>query len=469
MANIESVLEHAQMLYDKEEYEQAYEFLKNNYDQNQNDARFVEKTALAARVTGNDDEAKTYFERLVELDPGNIIGYSELQDIYNHTDRYRYYLTRAKVKTLNSQPDQAIADYKKAVDSTTDEEEKFEAEFLLAKAYEFTGKFTNAIDTYYKSVEKHPKEELFLKIADLYLGQNDKFSAIAVLEKGLTVFKDNDTIKELYARLLLETGELDKAEKYAVSDFLKIKILLSKNENEKAFELLEKFPEKNNPEYLKLSAEYYFNKKDFDKCSEIIDLYAKAAPQNPLVYQMRSMICAQKNDIEGEHINRARMFVSKGANERAMHEFMYAYNKNPENIETIKDIIRLCEATGERHTANEFYEKLITLCPKDEKAYLKVGDFYFDIGEYSTALEYFKKAADFSRNPEIFLKCGKTYEKMKRPGTAKSYYEKYLENAPVGTEAELIKHKLAKLANSGDESGEEEGLLDKIFGFFSKK
>ena len=83
----------------------------------------------------------------------------------------------------------------------------------------------------------------------------------------------------------------------------------------------------------------------------------------------------------------------------------HAVNKN--NTEVINMIIGICEETGERHTAVEFYEKLTKIEPSNISAFIAIGDFYYDIGEYFTASEYYKKAEDISADKDVLLKSGK--------------------------------------------------------------
>ena len=178
MAQLNAILERAQALADNENFEDAYNVLTAAYNQGKDNAEFLEKIALAAQTLEKTEEATKYWEELIEIAPNSMVAYSELQDIYNETNRYKYYLTRAKIKTLNNQVAQAIPDYKKAVDNTQDETEKNEAGLLMAKAYEFIGKNMNAIDEYYKIVPHSKTADIYIKIADLYIKEKDKYSAI---------------------------------------------------------------------------------------------------------------------------------------------------------------------------------------------------------------------------------------------------------------------------------------------------
>ena len=127
--SINSLLAQAQMYIDNEQYESAYELLEKSYDKFKNDAQYLEKIALLAKTMEKEEEALKYWEELVQVDPNSLIGYSELLDIYVNTNKYKYYITRAKYKILNQKISQSIDDYKKALDSTTDEQEIINARF----------------------------------------------------------------------------------------------------------------------------------------------------------------------------------------------------------------------------------------------------------------------------------------------------------------------------------------------------
>jgi tetratricopeptide (TPR) repeat protein len=469
MATLNAIIERAQTLSDNEQFEDAYNVLFAAYDMGKNNAEFLEKIALAAQTLEKSDEAQQYWEELIEVKPDSLIAYSELQDVYNVKDRYKYYLTRAKVKILNGQIPQAIPDYKKAIDNTQEQSLKNDAMVLMARAYEVTGKTMNAIDEYYKLAPFMNNADTYLKIAELYLNENDKFSAITALEQALEHYSEDDRVKEFLAKLYSETGNLEKAEQFAISEFLKIKIKLMQEKNEEAFMLLENVSNKQTSDYYKLLAEYYFNIQHWEECRAAIKNFAKFEPNHPLIYQMQSLVCERNNEMHDAHINRAKMYIAKGQNDIALHEYLLAHQIDSKNIQTIENIIQICESTGEKNTAQEFYEKILILDPKNQKALVKSGDFYSDLGEYNRASEFYSKAAEFSKSADVFLKAGKCFEKLKREGIAKEYYEKYLTKAPLGNaEVELIKIKVSKLSdkNSG---GEDEGFLEKIINFFSKK
>jgi tetratricopeptide (TPR) repeat protein len=463
------ILVQAQMLIDEEQYEKAYEILSNAYEKLKGDAEFLEKIALLAKTLEKEEAAK-YWEELVIVDPNALIGYSELLYIYMNTNKYKYYITRAKYKILNEKVTQSIDDYKKALSSTTEENEIINARFLLAKAYEHTGKIQNAIDEYFRILEQKDDMAIYYKLADLYCETNDRYSAINVLERGVKAFPDVNELSEYLSALYLKEGEYDKSLEYAKNDYSKIKAYLMKGDNNTAFDMLNTINDPENANYYALFAEYYFNMKNWQKCNEYIDKFNELSPQNPLVYQMRALVCDENNDSYGYHYNMGKCYSYKQDYELALAEYLNAHRYDANRSEAVKEIIKINEATGDKTSLMEFYEKLVRQEPDNPIALKGLGDVYSDMYEFRSALEYYEKLVKVEpNNCENYRKLGVCYEKLKNTNRAKECYEKYLEKAPLSPDSEKIKEKLSKMTtNSSVEIDQEEGFIDKIMKFFGK-
>ncbi len=465
-----AVLMQAQTLIDSEEYDKAYEMLKNAYDKLKDDAEYLEKTALLAKTMELKDEAKKYWEELVKVDPNSIVGYSELLDIYINTDKYKYYITRAKYKVLNQQIPQSIDDYKKAISNTTEEDELINARFLLAKAYEYVGKTQNAIDEYYRILEQKDDMAIYYKLADLYCEIDDRFSAINVLERGVKAFPAVNELGEYLAGLYIKEGNYDKALENARSPYTKVKAYLMKGDNAQALKLLNDNKDEKNANYFALLAEYYFNLKDWDKCLENVEKFESVSPQNPLCYQMRALVCDAKDDSYGYHYNMGKCYSYKQDYELALNEYLNAHRFDSQKTEAIKEIIKINEASGDKTSLMEFYEKLVRQEPDNTFALVGLGDVYADLYEFKNALEYYEKAIKTgTASYEVYYKTGLCYEKLKDLSSAKESYEKYLAKAPLSPDTEKLKEKLAKMDTSSSLAvSADEGLIDKIMKLFGK-
>lgn len=466
-----AILDQAQMLIDNEQYDNAYELLEKSYERLKNDAEYIEKIALLAKTLEKNDDAAKYWEELIALDPNSLVAYSELLDIYNEQNKYKYYITRAKYKILNEKVSQSIDDYKKAIDSTTDENEIINARFLRAKSYEHLGKTQNAIDDYYRILEYKDDMAIYYKLADMYVQMNDRFSAINVLERGTKAFPNNNELNEFYANLLMRDGQFDKALEHAVYNFSKAKIYLMKGDNETALEILNKVEDKQNANYPALMAEYYFNKKDWENCRKYINDFRELSPENPLVYQMLALVHEENNDEYGYHYYMGRCYSYKQDYELALAEYLNAHRFDANRTEAIKEIIKINEALGDNTSLMEFYEKLYRQEPNNPIALKGLGDIYANMYEFRSAIEYYEKLTQLEpNNYEAYRQLGFCYEKIKNNTQAKEAYEKYLEKAPLSPDTEKTKEKIAKLDNTASisEANGEEGFIDKIFRFFGK-
>ena len=464
------LLMQAQMLIDDENYDKAYEMLTNMYEKMKDDAEYLEKIALLAKMMEKDEDAAKYWEELVIVNPNSLVAYSELLDIYNNKDKYKYYITRAKYKILNEKVSQSIDDYKKAIASTTDENEQVNARFLLAKALEHVGKVQEAIDEYFRIIELKDDIAIYHKLADLYSEMGDRFSAISVLEKAVKAFPEVPTLAEYLSALYLKEGQYDKSLEYATNDYSKIKAYLMKGENQTAFELLEKNVDEKNANYVALMAEYYFNTKDWAKTTEFIDKFNELSPQNPLVYQMRALVCDENNDDYGYHYNMGKCYSYKKSYDLALAEYLNAHRYDATKSDAVKEIIKINEAMGDKTSLMEFYEKLVRQEPDNTFALKGLGDIYADMYEFRSALEYYKKAEKLDSNDyELLNKMGFAFEKIKDMSSAKEYYERYIAKAPLSPDTEKLKEKVAKMVGPElSDGGNEEGFIDKIMKFFAK-
>ncbi|MBQ9246626.1 tetratricopeptide repeat protein [bacterium] len=466
------VLVQAQMLIDEEQYDKAYEMLSNAYENLKEDAEYLEKIALLAKSMEKNEEAAKYWEELVKVDHNSLIAYSELLDIYINTDKYKYYITRAKYKILNGKVSQSIDDYKKALNSTSEETDIVNARFLLAKAYEHEGKTQNAIDEYYRLIEIKDDMAVYQKLADLYCEMDDRFSAINILERGVKAFPQVDGLAEYLSALYLREGEFDKSLEYARNDFARAKAYLSKGDNEKAFELLNNVQDKTNANYHALMAEYYFNQKDYEKCLDFVNQFNELSPQNPLTYQMRALVCDAKGDEYGYCYNMGKSYSFRQNYDMALAEYLNAHRHDPSKSDAIKEIIKINETTGDKTSLMEFYEKLHRQEPNNPMALNGLGDVYADMYEFRNALEYYQKLEKVdSSYYDVYNKLGYCYEKLKDFSSAKDAYEKYLAKAPISPDTEKVKEKLTKFEGSSVKDApveEEEGFIDKIMKFFGK-
>lgn len=468
--SISRALSSAEKFEEEEKFEEAYECYKNAYEIDKTNPEILEKLGMTAQLLHKNEEAVNYWNEMLYINPENPLPYNQLIDLYFHTNKYEYYMTRAKLKTLENRLPQAASDYKKAMNNTTDEKETQFARYLLAQTYEIIDKPMQAIDEYLRILDYDHNENAYEALAKIYYN-HDKASAVDILNRALDKFPDNLMFKELLAKIYMELGEYEKSYNIATTDLSKAKALLMQEKNADAYELLQKASseEKKTPKYISLMAEYCYNTNDFDNAFKYISELEKADNNNPLPFQMKALVYEKQNKDYEAHYNWGVYYIKKNNYDLALNEYLNAYNCDNKNVTIIKDLISLYETLDDKVASIEFTERLVNIEKGNTSALKKLYNFYFESGYDDRAIDYLNALYDINpRDPEILLSMGKYHESKNKIQSALSYYEDYLKYAPASDEQQRIERKVAQL-NSSEVPDEEEGFLDKIINFFSKK
>ena len=430
----------------------------------------LQQLAMTAQLMHNSEDAINYWNELMMVHPENPISYTQLLDLYFHDNKYEYYMTRAKLKTLEGRLQQAVSDYKKAISNTSDDKEILNARYLLAQSLELIDKPMQAIDEYLRILDQEHNENVYGSLAAIYYN-HDKESAIDILKRALDEYPDNEMFKELLAKIYMETGNYEASLNYATSPLSKAKALLMQEKNDEAMEILKTCSEadKKTPKYLSLMAEYYYNRDEFEDSLSCISELEKLDSNNPLVFQMRALVYEKQGMDFEEHFNWGKYYIKKNSFDIALNEYLNAYNTNPKNVEIINELINLYSALDDNIASIEFTERLAELDKTNVAALKKLSVFYSESGYDDRALEYLERLYEINpRDYEVLLSLGKYYEGKKKNQTAKEYYEQFLKYAPSASlDRERIEKKLRESVQ--EEDIEEEGFLDKIINFFSKK
>ena len=459
----------AEQLEDNEQYLEAYEEYKKYYQKTPNDLSLLEKLGHLAMVLNKKDEAAEFYCKILEKDLTNTLCYEQLMDIYIDTDKYKYYVYRGNLHSVEHKYEHAINDYKKAINNTDEETEIVMTRYTLANLYSQSGNNTKAIDEFLKILEyENNNEEIFLKLADLYIQEDMMTSAIDTLERAKDKF-DTDNVNENLAKLYLRNNQPEKAKTLTKNALLKIKCMLEYGETSEAKDTLDQIEQdyKNNAEYQSLRAQYYFVINEYEKALEHVELFSKIDPNSPLIYQMRALIYENKGDEYNEHLNWGKYNLVRGNKDIAVNEFLNAFQLNGKDVELLNTIAVLLEETGDRNHAIEFWEKISIAEPTNKKAFEKLADFRESIGDYKLQAEYLEELYNLDkRNANVVKKLAQTYEKLKNKPSAVEYYTKYTQIAGTSEDVEKIREKLQKLEHTN--MVEDEGLLDKIMRFFNK-
>lgn len=463
-------LQTAEQFEENEQYTQAFEEYKKLYERNPKDLSLLERLGHLSMLLDNKEEAAKYYSEILESDATNVLAYEQLMDIYVTTDKYKYYIYRGNMHTVEHKLEHAINDYKKAINCAQEDKDIISARFVLGTLYEQEGNNVKAIDEYLKVIEHEDShEEVYIRLANLYVKEDAIPSAIDVLERGRKAGFDKTNLKEQLADLYLKNGNPEKAIEITSDELTKVKCLLDMDKKSEAFEKLQKMEGQYNhiPQFYSLKAQYYYMTKDFDKALECVEEFDKYEKNSPLTYQMRALIYEGKNEDYNSYLNWGKYNLVRGNKDIAINEFLNANQIKDDDINLLNTLAMLLEESGDKNHAMEFYEKISKLDETDKKSLQKLAEFRESIGDYKSQAEYLLKLYHLDkRNSTTVRQLGEAYEKLRNKPAAVECYEKYLEIGKGNPDYSKIQHKLEKLQNT--EMQEEEGFIDKIMKWFNK-
>ena len=421
----------AEQLEQNEKYDEAYAEYKKELPHRQNDIELLTKLAHLALILEKNEEAKIYYAKILEVDPSNILAHEQLIDLFVHEDKFKYYLLRGNMPSLQQLFSHAKSDYKKAIEHAKDPQEALPARYLLAGICEQQGKLQEAIDEYLRiSDYDEANSVVFLKLAELYEKTEGLYAAIEILERGRKDrgFKD---FEEILAGYYIRNSQPEKALELTKSDLTKARALMDMDKNDEAFAILNRVKDKYKNEKLihSLLAQYYFQKGMTEEAFKEIDEYAKLDPNSPLIYQMKALIYEKEGDSFNEHVNWGKYNILKGEKDVALNEYMTAYQFNNSVPDLIETIAVQLEGIKDYTKASEFYERLIELEPKNINALQKLAEFRESIGDYTGAFEYIErlKAAD-PRSQFVAANYESYKDKYENGGSFASFFKKIFGN-----------------------------------------
>ncbi len=417
----------AEQLEQNEKYDEAYAEYKKDLPHKQNDIELLTKLAHLALILNKKDEARIYYAKMLEIDPSNILAHEQLVDIFADEDKFKYYLFRGNLHSLQQMMSHAKSDYKKAIEHAHEPQEALPARYLYAGICEQQGKYQEAIDEYLRiSDYDEANAAVFLKLAELYEKTEGLYAAIETLERGRKDrgFKD---FEEILAGYYIRNSQPEKALELTKNELTKARALMDMDKNDEAFEILSRVKDKYKNEKIihSLLAQYYFQKGMAEEAFKEIDEYAKLDPNSPLIYQMKALIYEKEGDDFNEHINWGKYNILKGEKDVALNEYMIAYQFNNNDTELIETIAVQLEGMKDKTKACEFYERLIELEPKNINALQKLAEFRESIGDYTGAFEYIErlKAAD-PRNQFVASNFESYKDKYENGGSFAVFFKK---------------------------------------------
>ncbi|MBQ6515727.1 hypothetical protein IJI31_00950 [bacterium] len=423
---------------ENEQWEEAYEAYKKDYAHNPKSIELLEKLGHLALILNKKDEAENYYLKLLEIDKSRIVAYDQLIDIYSETNKFKYYVYRGNKHVIEDQLTYAAGDFKKAIEHANNEKESMPVRFVLADIYEKIEKDNNAIDEYLRLTDMEDVNEIaFIKLAKLYQKTDYLTGAIETLElciKKLPEDKRPET-NEYLADLYIRNSQPDLALNLTKNELTKIRCLIDMSNLEEAFNLLEEVKDKylKEPKYYSLSAQYYFQKRDYERALSEVEKFAEFDSNSPLIYQMRALIYEATGDKYKEHVNWAKYHFLRGDKDIALNEYMIAYSIIDSDASLIDTIADFLYVSDDQTQAAEFYEKLLHIEPENRKALERLAEFREKIGDTYEMIRYLERLKKVDpRNEMVDKKLEEAYSKQAMGGNPLDFVKKLFTFMKIG-------------------------------------
>jgi len=346
--------------------------------------------ASDAMADGDKQKAIELYNEILTAAPADEIALGQLMDLYFETDKFQYYLMRANYNVVNQKFEHAINDTKKALNLNPD---SIEARVKLSRLYRVSNKNLKAIDEFNKIIELSPDmKEAYLELIDLYILEDAKESAVGIARKAVEEFKDDIGFKNLLAKLYYDLGSYNEALEFVTDKNLKAKILLQAGKNDEAKAVLDEMKpqvKEDKAAYKLLLAEYFYNKDEFSEALNVIDDYINLLGPSAVSFQMKALCYEGLNDEFMAAVNFGYMKKAQNKNDEAIVEFNHAHSLNKKDKNVLIELANLYMTLGEKYTAMDFWNAVYEL-DGDSHAKEVLGDFYFNEGDYKMAEKYGK-------------------------------------------------------------------------------
>jgi cytochrome c-type biogenesis protein CcmH/NrfG len=122
--------------------------------------------------------------------------------------------------------------------------------------------------------------------------------------------------------------------------------------------------------------------------------------------------------------------------------------QNPNDVTTLLDIASIYQQNDDLRNAARYLERVITADPAQKEVYLRLANIYMNsaVSDYTAAVAVLNKAVKADpNNPDVFLKLGIAQNTLGNKSQALLAWQKYLQLAPNGDMAAVIREQVDKL------------------------
>ena len=183
----------------------------------------------------------------------------------------------------------------------------------------------------------------------------------------------------MLAQWLFKANDFKSALEVVEDEFLKIKILLQDDQNDVAYEMLEKIPysklqDAGKKNFYILKAQYNYNKGLYQEALEEIENYLIISKPDAVSFQIKALIYEELKDDFSAYLNWAFCKKLMGKIDEAIVEFENAYKVNPKDKTVLVELAQLYEKNKERFVSIEYWERVYAL-DNDKQAQEILAEF----------------------------------------------------------------------------------------------
>jgi len=342
---------------------------------------------------------------VILLSEGDVEGAKKYVDqvIAEHPSNNDALLTNGKLSLMAADAVSAINDLRTVVKN---EPKNAEASLLLAKAHELNNESSLAEDVLKRSIEANPIDyNVHVNYANYLAQKNRMNSALNIVERALSYFKDNYELLDLKLKLVAGNGDENKV--LAILD-----------------EMKHVSPEKAET-YIK-KGQYYLSKKQFDMA---IDEFEQALVKTSNKYAVLDKI--------------TRAYFSNNQKDKAIERLNKYLNENKNNAASQQLLGQVYLSDKDYIKARSYFRQALSNANNWDVPYKSLAASYLIEQNFSEAIKIYKQAIPLVSNKvSMLLKLAGVYEENKNYKEAFSVYDKILS---INSNNKLAANNLASL------------------------
>lgn len=132
--------------------------------------------------------------------------------------------------------------------------------------------------------------------------------------------------------------------------------------------------------------------------------------------------------------------------EQRLENFQKQLTEDPTNINAMLGIATIYQQAENYEAAAVYLENIIAVDPQQQEVYVRLANLYMTLSDYQATVTVLNKAVSVDpENADIYLKLGIAHNSLGNTSAAVLAWQKYLELAPNGQQADLIREQLAEL------------------------